>query len=144
MRDRDIWSAPRSRSDVLDVIGLVLLAAAVRLALLPLASQDTNDHSLRLWIAQRLSEDPFLLLHGHWPPLHFYLLAPVIGGTDLLSVDVHRVLEDCDHQAALAIVFTTTANPIEVLRRKQCIRCKQPSHPIFVVFFTIFHVLCPS
>ena len=53
----------------------------MRLAMLPFATQDTNDHSLRLWIAQRWSEDPFLLLHGHWPPLHFFLLGPVIGLT---------------------------------------------------------------
>lgn len=59
----------------------VVLAAALRLALLPLATQDTNDHSLRLWIAQRWSEDPFLLLHGHWPPLHFFMLGPVVALT---------------------------------------------------------------
>ena len=86
MVHRDMPPASHSRALVVDGLLLALLAAAIRLALLPLASQDTNDHSLRLWIAQRLSEDPFLLLHGHWPPLHFYLLAPVIGLTGDLFV----------------------------------------------------------
>lgn len=86
MTDRGMPPEPRFRPDVQDRIALIVLAAAVRLALLPLASQDTNDHSLRLWIAQRLSEDPFLLIHGHWPPLHFYLLAPVIWLTRDLFV----------------------------------------------------------
>lgn len=86
MADRGMVPGPRSRTAALDGIVLVLLAATARLALLPLATQDTNDHSLRLWIAQRLGEDPFLLLHGHWPPLHFYLLAPVIRVTGDLFV----------------------------------------------------------
>src|SRR6478752_5528395 len=62
----------------LDLFSLLALALVVRLVLLPYASQDSNDHSLRVWIAWRWSEDPFFFLHGHWPPLHFFLLGPVI------------------------------------------------------------------
>ena len=81
MTDRSALPPARWRPGVADGLALILLALLVRLAILPFASQDTNDHSLRLWIAQRWSEEPFLLLHGHWPPLHFYLLGSVIGLT---------------------------------------------------------------
>src|SRR6476646_6998016 len=62
----------------LDLLLVLTLALVVRLVLLPYASQDSNDHSLRVWIAWRWSEDPFFFLHGHWPPLHFFLLGPFI------------------------------------------------------------------
>ena len=61
---------------------LLALAVTVRLALLPYASQDTDDHPLRVWIAWRWGEDPFFFLHGHWPPLHFFLLGAVIRWFD--------------------------------------------------------------
>lgn len=66
------------RAATLHLLFLVALAVSVRLFLLPYASQDTNDHSLRVWIAWRWMEDPFFFLHGHWPPLQFFLLGPVI------------------------------------------------------------------
>ncbi len=66
--------AQGERSTSLDSVGLFVFALVVRLALLPFASQDTNDHALRVWIAWRWAEDPFFFLHGHWPPLHFFVL----------------------------------------------------------------------
>ena len=76
--------AASSRHDapirLLHMLLLVALALTARLVLLPYASQDTDDHSLRVWIAWRWGEYPFFFLHGHWPPLHFFLLGPVIHG----------------------------------------------------------------
>ncbi len=66
------------RTAIPHLLCLIALAVSVRLILLPYASQDTNDHSLRVWIAWRWMEDPFFFLHGHWPPLQFFLLGPVI------------------------------------------------------------------
>lgn len=59
-------------------VAILAIALAVRLALLPYASQDTNDHTGRIFIAWRWAEDPFLFLHGRWPTLHFLLVGPVI------------------------------------------------------------------
>src|SRR4051794_5199311 len=72
-----------------EVLGVFLLALVVRLACLPFAGQDSLDHSLRIWIAQRWLDDPFLLLHGVWPPMHFYLIAGalrVLGNFPLAPV----------------------------------------------------------
>src|SRR3954469_8576464 len=57
---------------------IFLFALSVRLALLPFATQDTSDHTLRVFIAWNWVEHPFLFLHGRWPTLHFYLVGPII------------------------------------------------------------------
>lgn len=57
---------------------VIAVALAVRLLLVPYASQDTNDHASRIFIAWRWAEEPFLFLHGRWPTLHFMLVGPVI------------------------------------------------------------------
>ena len=72
--------APRRWHDgALPHLALVLaVALAVRLALLPYASQDTLDHTVRIWIGWRWAEDPFPLLHGMWPPLQFFLIGGIV------------------------------------------------------------------
>src|SRR3954468_20666090 len=79
----------------LDVLAIFLLALIVRVVGLQLAGQDSLDHALRIWIARRWLEDPFLLLHGVWPPLHFYLIAGalrVLGDDPLAPVIVHVLI----------------------------------------------------
>ncbi|MFO1067143.1 MAG: glycosyltransferase family 39 protein [Geminicoccaceae bacterium] len=67
--------------------GLVLLALAVRIAGLPLAAHDSIDHALRVWIAWRWSEQPFLLTQGVWPPLHMMLMGLLLRlGADPATV----------------------------------------------------------
>jgi hypothetical protein len=56
--------AARYRQAALGLFAITALAVAVRLILLPYASQDTNDHTGRIFIAWRWAEDPFLFLHG--------------------------------------------------------------------------------
>lgn len=77
-----VSSGGARRAATLHLLFLVAFAVSVRLLFLPYASQDTNDHTLRVWIAWRWMEDPFFFLHGHWPPLHFFLLGPVIHWTN--------------------------------------------------------------
>lgn len=83
------------RPTALHLLCVTVVALAVRLLLLPLASQDTNDHTGRIFIAWRWAEDPFLFLHGRWPTLHFYLVGPVIRLFDdqiLAPVLLHVVI----------------------------------------------------
>ena len=63
-----VSSGGARRAATLHLLFLVAFAVSVRLLFLPYASQDTNDHTLRVWIAWRWMEDPFFFLHGHWPP----------------------------------------------------------------------------
>lgn len=86
---------PGERPTALHLLCITAVALAVRLLLLPLASQDTNDHTGRIFIAWRWAEDPFLFLHGRWPTLHFYLVGPVIRLFDdqiLAPVLLHVVI----------------------------------------------------
>lgn len=54
---------------------LVLLLAAARVVLLPLATTDGGDSASRVWGSIRWLEDPHLITHGVWGPLHYYLIA---------------------------------------------------------------------
>ena len=75
-----VWSPDLVRQSPIawQACAIVALALAVRLALLPLASHETLDQAARVFIAWRWADDPFLLLHGIWPPLHFLLLGTVL------------------------------------------------------------------
>ena len=75
-----VWSPDLVRQSPIawQACAIVTLALAVRLALLPLASHETLDQAARVFIAWRWADDPFLLLHGIWPPLHFLLLGTVL------------------------------------------------------------------
>ena len=84
---------PRTRSkDILVVLGVAALALSVRLAALPFATTDGSNPAARVWIAWKWLDDPNVITHGVWGPLHFYLLAlPVrlLGGTlGMLGVSV--------------------------------------------------------
>ncbi len=54
---------------------LALLLAAGRVVFLPLATTDGGDSMSRVWGSIRWLEDPHLITHGIWGPLHFYLVA---------------------------------------------------------------------
>ena len=83
-------------------LALVLAAAlAVRAALLPYASQDTLDHTVRIWIGWRWAEDPFPLLYGMWPPLHFFLVGPIV-----------RLFDDPVHAPVLLHLAIGSATPV--------------------------------
>ncbi len=57
---------------------LVLLLAAARVAFLPYATTDGGDSVSRVWHTISWLEDPHLITHGLWGPLHYYLLAFVL------------------------------------------------------------------
>jgi hypothetical protein len=54
---------------------LALLLAAGRVVFLPLATTDGGDSVSRVWQSISWLEDPHLITHGLWGPLHFYLVA---------------------------------------------------------------------
>ncbi len=56
----------------------VLLLAAARVVFLPDATTDGGDSVSRVWGSMRWLEDPHLIIHGVWGPLHTYLLAFVL------------------------------------------------------------------
>lgn len=57
---------------------LFLVAVALRLALLPMATLDTGDTAARIWLGWLWGDDPTLITHGLWGPLHFYLIGTVM------------------------------------------------------------------
>lgn len=57
---------------------LVLFLAAARVVLLPDATTDGGDSVSRVWGSIRWLEDPHLITHGVWGPLHTYLMAFVL------------------------------------------------------------------
>ena len=61
-----------------DFLLLIVISLLTRLAFLPLATQDSGDHTERIFIAWRWIEDPTLMFSGIWPPLHFFIIGPVI------------------------------------------------------------------
>ncbi len=56
-------------------LGVALVAAAARLAVLPFATTDGGDAPSRVWNAQTWMSDPGPITHGVWGPLHTYLIA---------------------------------------------------------------------
>jgi hypothetical protein len=110
---------------------LFAFSLAVRLTFWPLATMDSGDHTSRIFIAWRWLEDPYLLLTGVWQPLHFYLIAPVIGlsgDTAVAPVLLHLVLgatvpvllciltaqEFKDRNAALAVGTAYALYPVAI------------------------------
>ncbi len=57
------------------LFGVALLA---RLALLPLTNIDIGDATARTWLGWLWADHPFLITHGLWGPLHFYLIGAVM------------------------------------------------------------------
>jgi hypothetical protein len=56
-------------------LGVALVAAAARLAVLPFATTDGGDAPSRVWNAWTWMSDPGPITHGIWGPLHTYLIA---------------------------------------------------------------------
>jgi hypothetical protein len=89
---------------------LALSAAFARVVFLPDATTDGADSVYRVWGSMRWLEDPHLITHGVWGPLHYYLLAlvlwiwpdPVHG-----TVGLHVVIGVAT--PLLVYVFTRTA-----------------------------------
>lgn len=67
--DRDHWRVG---------IALFVFALLVRLAFLPFTTLDTGDTAARIWISWLWRDDPYLVTHGLWGPLHFYLIGSVL------------------------------------------------------------------
>jgi hypothetical protein len=76
------------RQSLFDLAVVLIIGLGVRLALAPFAGHDSYDHALRVWAAWRWVEDPFPLTYGVWPPLHFFMLAPVIALFDPILAPV--------------------------------------------------------
>ncbi|HEU5169493.1 MAG TPA: glycosyltransferase family 39 protein [Gemmatimonadales bacterium] len=56
-------------------LGVALVAAAARLAVLPFATTDGGDAPSRVWKAWTWMSDPGPITYGVWGPLHTYLIA---------------------------------------------------------------------
>ena len=63
------------------VLGVAALALSVRLAALPFATTDGSNPAARVWIAWKWLDDPNVITHGVWGPLHFYLIGAVLALT---------------------------------------------------------------
>lgn len=65
--------APRRAALVVFVVALL-----GRLALLPIATLDSGDVANRSWLGWFWADDPSLITHGVWGPLHFYLIGALM------------------------------------------------------------------
>ena len=148
-------------SRLLHMFLLVALALTARLVLLPYASQDTDDHSLRVWIAWRWGEDPFFFLHGHWPPLHFFLLGPVIhwfhdpllapvllqvafGSLVPAVLYLFTVREWGDRRAALAVGAAFALYPVAIRTSLEVLAQPPFSLCLALAFLALSHARAPS
>lgn len=71
----------RSR-DIVAVVAISILALGARLAVLPFATTDGSNSAARVWMAWEWLDDPAVITHGDWGPLHFYLIGAVLALTD--------------------------------------------------------------
>ncbi|MEJ2340159.1 MAG: hypothetical protein P8Y15_14900 [Gemmatimonadales bacterium] len=93
---------------------LVLSLAAARVVFLPDAATDGGDSVSRVWGSIRWLEDPHLITHGVWGPLHTYLIAfalwiwpdPVSG-----SVGLHVLMGVATPLLVFALTRTAIAGP---------------------------------
>ncbi|MCG8692293.1 MAG: glycosyltransferase family 39 protein [Minwuiales bacterium] len=131
------------RQDTIVALALVtLVAAGMRIAVLPFATTDGGDSIYRVWIALRWLEDPGFITHGTWGPLHFYMLGAlmaVIPDTVTAPVLLHVVLgiaaptlmyafvriEFSSHRAALLAALTFAVYPI-LVRNSVSVRAETP------------------
>jgi hypothetical protein len=81
---RDLRVSPLSTrsKDIVAALTISALALAARLAVLPFATTDGSNSAARVWIAWRWLDDPGIITHGVWGPLHFYLIGAVLALTD--------------------------------------------------------------
>lgn len=140
--------ARRSREVVLGLL-LVLLLATARVLFLPDATTDGGDPVSRVWRTIRWLEDPHLITHGVWGPLHYYLMAfvlwiwpdpvhatvglhLVIGITTPLLVYAFTRTAFAGPRAALLVALTYAIYPIAIRNSLQ-VRSEVP----FVFFVLI-------
>jgi len=71
----------RSR-DIVAAFAIATLALAARLAVLPLATTDGSNSAARVWMSWQWLDDPGVITHGVWGPLHFYMIGAVLALTD--------------------------------------------------------------
>ena len=64
-----------TRRKVTVALLLTLILASARVVFLPLATTDGGDSVYRVWDSIRWLNEPHLITHGVWGPLHTYLLA---------------------------------------------------------------------
>lgn len=62
-------------STVVNVLLVSILAVFIRLSYLPYGTLTSGDRAYRVWGAWRWLDDPKLITHGVWGPLHYYLIA---------------------------------------------------------------------
>jgi len=138
-----------ARGDRRALIAVMLVALAVRTAVLPFATSDGGDAPSRVWAAREWLFHPRLLTHGVWGPLHTYLIAlslwavpdpvhaPVIMSM-LFSVASAGALycftrlEFGDPRAVLLVGLTYAAYPIAI-RNGVSVRSETP----FVFFLLL-------
>jgi hypothetical protein len=92
----------------------VLLLAAARVVFLPDATTDGGDSVGRVWNSIRWLEDPHLITHGMWGPLHYYLLAFVLWfwpNPVLAPVGFHLLLGVATPLLVYAFTRTAIAGP---------------------------------
>jgi len=80
--------------DVFAALAVAALALGARLAILPFATTDGSNPTARVWIAWRWLDDPGVITHGVWGPLHFYLIGGVMAltGDPVLAPVILHVL----------------------------------------------------
>jgi 4-amino-4-deoxy-L-arabinose transferase-like glycosyltransferase len=135
------------------LIAVALLAAAIRLAVLPHATTDGGDAVYRVWIAWRWLDAPQFIPHHGWGPLHFYLIGGVLAlfpdpvlppiilhvmlgvGISLLLYVFTR-LEFGSGRAALIVALTSAVYPVAV-RNSVSVRSETPC-ALFVLAAMVF------
>ncbi len=136
--------------------GVALLALAARLAVLPFATTDGSNPAARVWISWRWIENPEIITHGVWGPLHFYLIGSVLAltGDPVTAPIVLHVafgvasavlfyafvrLEFAGRRGALLVALAFAIYPI-VLRNSVSVRAEAP-FVFFVLATAVFLAL---
>lgn len=121
---------------------VVLLLAAARVVFLQDATTDGGDHVGRVWYSILWAEDPHLITHGIWGPLHYYLvalvlwlwpdpiLAPVsfhfaIGAATPLLIFAFTRTAIAGPRAALLVALTAAIYPVAI-RNSLSVRSEVP------------------
>lgn len=140
------------RQDCGPAVAIMVLALAVRLAVLPFATSDGGDAASRVWAGWEWVDHPRLLTYGVWGPLHTYLVAlslwivpdPVyapIALSVLFSVASAGAvywftrIEFQDPRAALLVGLTYAVYPVAI-RNGVSVRAETP-----FVFFMLLSMI---
>lgn len=135
---------------------VVTLAVAARLVVLPFATVDGSNATGRVWDGWNWLENPELITHGVWGPLHAYLVGlamavvedpvwtPIVlhvalGAITPALVYIFTRNEFGSRQAALLVALTYALYPIAI-RNSVSVRAEVP----FVVFLLASMILVGS